>query len=130
MANESITSDLTVSVIDEKTDRVTPCHNGKVILEQAVLSVRPGQEAEFEAAFEQAKSIIASAPGFEGITLWRCIERTRTYLLLVEWARLEDHLQGFRESGGYLEWRRLLHHFYEPFPTVEHYVQVQEAGPR
>ncbi|MHB8436019.1 MAG: antibiotic biosynthesis monooxygenase, partial [Acidimicrobiales bacterium] len=27
----------------------------------------------------------------------------------------------------YEEWRRLLHHFYEPFPVVEHYEQVLAA---
>jgi heme-degrading monooxygenase HmoA len=98
-----------------------------MILEHAVLSVKPGQEADFESAFEAAKSIIASMPGFEGLSLSRCIERPSTYLLLVQWGRLEDHTDGFRCSAQYQEWRHLLHHFYEPFPTVEHYAHVQEA---
>lgn len=37
------------------------------------------------------------------------------------WKKLEDHTQGFRFSPQYQEWKRLLHHFYEPFPTVEHF---------
>ena len=28
---------------------------------------------------------------------------------------------GFRKSDRYLPWRSLLHHFYDPFPVVEHY---------
>ena len=42
-------------------------------------------------------------------------------MLLVRWRRLEDHTEGFRKSAEYQEWKRLLHHFYDPFPTVEHY---------
>jgi len=66
-----------------------------VITEQAVLHVRPGTEAEFEAAFSQARAIIASMPGFESLRLLRCLEMLHRYLLLVEWERLEDHTEGF-----------------------------------
>jgi heme-degrading monooxygenase HmoA len=95
-----------------------------MVVEHALLPVRPGQEAEFEAAFENAKAIIAKMTGFRSLTLSRCIERPSTYLLLVEWARLEDHTEGFRASPEYEKWRALLHHFYDPFPAVEHYEQV------
>src|SRR3954453_9432239 len=95
-----------------------------MVLEHALLSVRPGQEDAFEAAFRQAKSIIAGMPGFGRLTLSRCLERPSTYLLLVEWNRLEAHPIGFRGSREYQQWRDLLHPFYEPFPTVEHYVEV------
>jgi heme-degrading monooxygenase HmoA len=95
-----------------------------LITEQATLDVKPGREAEFEAAFAEAKAIIAAMPGFESLQLHRCIERPSRYLLLVGWERLEDHTEGFRKSPEYEEWRRLLHHFYEPFPTVEHYSLV------
>ena len=95
-----------------------------MILEHALLPVKPGQEADFESAFGKAKSIISQMPGFRRLTLSRCRERPSTYLLLVEWDRLEDHTEGFRGSAEYQEWRRLLHNFYEPFPTVEHYDQV------
>ncbi len=98
-----------------------------MVLEHAVLSVRGGQEREFEAAFGRAKAIIAAMPGFRRLRLSRCIERVGTYLLLVEWEKLEDHTEGFRNSPEYQEWRALLHHFYEPFPAVEHYEQVDSA---
>ena len=98
-----------------------------MIVEHAVLSVRPGAEDDFVEAFETAKAIIASMRGFRQLTLSRCIERPRAFLLLVEWETLEDHTEGFRESPEYLEWRRLLHDFYDPFPTVEHFKPVLEA---
>jgi heme-degrading monooxygenase HmoA len=98
-----------------------------VILEHAELSVLPGREAEFERSFAEARTIIASMPGFVGLTLSRCLERPSTYLLLVHWQRLEDHTEGFRGSPEYQRWRALLHHFYEPFPVVEHFSEVFTA---
>ncbi|WP_420751956.1 antibiotic biosynthesis monooxygenase family protein [Rhodococcus sp. O3] len=95
-----------------------------MILEHAPLQVKPGMSTEFEAAFAQARQIIARMPGFRRLSLSRCIERPGAYLLLVEWDTLEDHTEGFRGSADYQQWRRLLHHFYDPFPTAEHYEQV------
>jgi heme-degrading monooxygenase HmoA len=100
-----------------------------VITEHALLSVRPGREADFEAAFADARAVIASMQGFRGLTLSRCLERDTVYLLLVAWEELEDHTVGFRGSAEYEEWRRLLHHFYDPFPVVEHFAPVQAAAP-
>ena len=98
-----------------------------MILEIAQLQVKPGQSPEFEVAFNTAQSIIASMPGYLGHELQKCIERTDHYMLLVRWASVEHHEVGFRKSTQYQEWRKLLHHFYDPFPTVLHYEQV--AGP-
>jgi heme-degrading monooxygenase HmoA len=100
-----------------------------VILEHALLSVRPGRQEAFEQAFAQAKGIISAMPGFGGLTLSRCLERPDDYLLLVEWARLEDHTEGFRGSAEYQQWRALLHSFYDPFPVVEHFRPLLVVGP-
>lgn len=98
-----------------------------MILEIASLQVRPGQAAAFEAAFLQAQAIIASMPGYLGHELQRCLERDDHYMLLVRWRSVEDHEVGFRTSAEYQQWRALLHHFYDPFPTVLHYKAA--AGP-
>jgi heme-degrading monooxygenase HmoA len=92
-----------------------------MILEVATLDVRAGQEDDFEAAFKKALPIIAGMQGYISHQIRRCIENPSRYIFLVEWAKLEDHTQGFRESPQYQEWRALLHRFYDPFPTVEHY---------
>ena len=99
-----------------------------MITEHALLPVISGQEEQFEAAFSRAKPIIAAMPGFNGLTLSRCMERPNVYLLLVSWARLEDHTEGFRGSPEYQEWRTLLHPFYDPFPVVEHFETVSAVG--
>ena len=95
-----------------------------MILESAPLQVKPGQSAAFEAAFAKAQEIIASMPGYRGHELQRCLEREGHYLLLVRWDSVADHEEGFRKSPQYQEWRRLLHHFYDPFPTVLHYEKI------
>lgn len=92
-----------------------------MILETAILSVKPGQGSAFEATMNEARSLIAATPGFQGIEVRPCVETADRYLLLVWWNTLEDHTVGFRQSTRYQEWRNALHHFYDPFPLVEHY---------
>ena len=96
-----------------------------MILEVAPLAVRAGAEARFEAAFREAQSIIASMPGYVSHELQRCLERPNEYVLLVRWETLEAHEIGFRGSAEYAQWKRLLHHFYDPFPVVSHYRAVE-----
>ena len=95
-----------------------------MILEAAPLQVRAGQGPAFEAAFLQAQRIISAMPGYISHELQHCVERPGEYLLLVRWESLEAHEVGFRKSPQYQEWKRLLHHFYEPFPVVSHYEAV------
>ncbi len=95
-----------------------------MILEVAMLDVKTGQQTQFEAAFNEAQAIIASMQGYVSHELKRCLENPNRYILLVNWQTLKDHTVGFRESKEYQQWRALLHHFYDPFPTVEHYESV------
>ncbi|MEP6697354.1 MAG: hypothetical protein ABJA34_10810 [Pseudonocardiales bacterium] len=75
-----------------------------MIVGHGLSPVRPRQEAEFKLVFATARAIIAAMPGFERLSLSRCIERPSTCCW---W------------SGA-----GLLHHFYEPLPTVEHFEPV------
>ena len=95
-----------------------------MILEHAVLTILPNESAAFEEAFARAQSIIVSMQGYLEHELHRCLEDDHRYLLLVRWESVEDHTVGFRESAEYAEWKALLHHFYDPFPTVDHYERV------
>jgi heme-degrading monooxygenase HmoA len=96
-----------------------------MILEAVILNVKPGLEDEFEMTFKKASKIIASITGYLSHELHRCLEVKGKYLLLVKWENLEAHTIGFRESADYQVWKRLLHHFYDPFPTVEHFQAVR-----
>ncbi|MES1196630.1 MAG: antibiotic biosynthesis monooxygenase [Steroidobacter sp.] len=99
-----------------------------MILEIAPLQIRSGQQQQFETAFLEAQKIIASMPGYVSHELQRCMEHENQYVLLVKWQTLADHEEGFRQSPQYLQWKALLHHFYDPFPTVLHYVSVDGAA--
>ncbi|MBD1923129.1 antibiotic biosynthesis monooxygenase [Microcoleus sp. FACHB-831] len=95
-----------------------------MILEAVMLNVKNGLEVDFETAFKKASNIISSMDGYLSHELHRCIEVHGKYLLLVRWESLEAHTIGFRSSPEYQEWKKLLHHFYEPFPIVEHFEEV------
>jgi heme-degrading monooxygenase HmoA len=96
-----------------------------MILEVAILNIRAGRSQEFEVAFAEAETIISSMPGYIAHELQRCVEVGDKYVLLVRWRSVRDHEVGFRRSQKYEDWSRLLHHFYEPFPVVEHYELVE-----
>jgi heme-degrading monooxygenase HmoA len=98
-----------------------------MVLEVAILNLRPGRSAGFEAAFREAQEILAASRGYQRHELRRCLETADRYLLLVWWDSLESHTGGFRQGPDYPRWRERLHSFYEPFPTVEHYVEVPGA---
>jgi len=95
-----------------------------MILELAILDVSADRTAAFEAAFEQARDLISGMPGYISHELQRCVEKPSRYVLLVRWRSIEDHTHGFRGSPEYEQWKQLLHHFYDPFPQVEHYEPV------
>lgn len=92
-----------------------------MILEHAVLNIKRGQSRDFEAAMAKARPLIEATPGFQRMEVRSCVESKDRYLLLVWWGSVEAHTVGFRQSAQYQQWRELLHHFYEPFPTVQHY---------
>jgi len=95
-----------------------------MILEVATLDVRKGTNNSFEGDFHVAEKLISSIPGYLSHELHRCIENPDRYILLVRWKSLEAHTIGFRQSAQYQEWKKLLHHYYDPFPAVEHYQKV------
>lgn len=95
-----------------------------MMLEVAILNVKKGLENNFEQDFALASKYISAIAGYKGHTLRKCVEERGKYILLVDWEALRDHTVGFRSSPEYLEWKKLLHHYYDPFPTVEHYETV------
>ncbi|NHC36593.1 antibiotic biosynthesis monooxygenase family protein [Scytonema millei] len=95
-----------------------------MILEAVMLNVKSEMESDFEATFKQASTIISSMNGYLSHELHKCIEVKGKYLLLVKWKSLEAHTVEFRKSPEYQQWKKLLHHFYDPFPVVEHFERI------
>lgn len=96
-----------------------------MITEIAILNVKTGMENDFEKDFIIASQYISSIKGYIKHSLKKCIEIENQYLLIVEWNNIESHTIGFRKSEVYLKWKDLLHHYYKPFPTVEHYKEIE-----
>lgn len=124
-----------VEVAGQLIPRFAYCEQQSVVLEVARLDVKPQSRSQFEAAFAQAQTIIQSMPGYLSHDLQHCLEDENRYVLLVQWQTLEDHTVGFRESAQYQQWKVLLHHFYDPFPVVEHYqplalIEHEKSNPR
>jgi heme-degrading monooxygenase HmoA len=92
-----------------------------MVLEQAVIAIKPGSESDFEAAFEQAKAVVGQAPGFRSLKLLRGIEEPANYLLLIEWETLEHHTVGFRTSELFVRWRELIGSYFATAPVVRHF---------
>jgi heme-degrading monooxygenase HmoA len=92
-----------------------------MVLEHALIDVRPGTAEAFEAALAEARPVIAASPGFVSLHLHRGVEADHRYLLLVEWQTLEDHTVGFRESPAFTAWRALLGPYFAAPPDVVHF---------
>ena len=99
-----------------------------MVIEHAVITVRPGSGGRFEEAMGQARSVIAASPGFLSLGLHRGVEEPDRYVLLVEWETLEDHTEGFRQSEAFGAWRALIGPYFESPPVVDHMVKVEVPG--
>ncbi len=92
-----------------------------MVLEVAILQIKEGMSHKFELDFAKASQYIINIEGYIKHDLRKCMEEEDKYILLVEWDALEDHTIGFRKSPQYEKWKEILHHYYDPFPVVEHY---------
>jgi heme-degrading monooxygenase HmoA len=91
-----------------------------MVLEHAVITIRPGSADGFEAALTEARAVISASPGFRSLALHRGVEEPDRYVLLVEWETLDDHLVGFRQSEAFTAWRALIGPYFEGQPVVDH----------
>lgn len=92
-----------------------------MILELATIDIKKGTNADFEKNLEQAQDVISQSQGYLGHEFQKCIERDNRYILLIKWATLEAHTEGFRGSELFKEWRALIGPFFENPPVVEHF---------
>jgi heme-degrading monooxygenase HmoA len=96
----------------------------RMIVEHAEFSIAEADAEKFEAAYAQAKGLLAQTEGFQWAHLHRGIERPGSYLLLVGWESLEAHNVNFRESERFPQWRALIGPYFAATPDVEHYREV------
>ena len=95
-----------------------------MILERAIFAIRPGEADQFAAAFAKARPFIESAVGFNRLEMRQGIENPDSFILLVWWKTVEDHMKGFRESDAFVQWRAILGPLFASPPAVEHYEET------
>jgi len=95
-----------------------------VIVEQAIFPIKSGETEAFAAVFAKARRFIEAAPGFRKLEMRRGIEAPDTFLLLVWWDSVEAHMDGFRHSEGFKEWRALLGPHFAAAPQVQHFAET------
>ncbi len=99
-----------------------------MITEIAQIEIKPGCEADFEAAVGKARTTFGHAKGFNGFELHRSLEKPQRYRLMVKWETLENHTVDFRGSTLFSEWRGLVGPFFAAPPEVEHTETVVAAA--
>ena len=92
-----------------------------MILERALITVKPGQAEAFKQAFAKARPHIEGSKGCRKVEMRQGIEQPDDFLLLVWWETLEDHNVGFRESPAFTEWRAILGPLFAAPPQVVHH---------
>jgi heme-degrading monooxygenase HmoA len=100
-----------------------------MILEIADIRIKPGTQAEFEAAIKEgAGKVIANARGFRGYKVNKGVESPERYVLMIYWETLENHIVDFRQSAAFGEWRALVGPYFAAAPAVEHFELVSKSA--
>lgn len=100
-----------------------------MVLEVADFTVQAGKETEFEGAIMHAvQSVLSRSPGFISARVEHSMESPQRFLLLVEWATVEDHMVGFRGGPLFPEFRAIVGPFFASPPTVEHFIAVRRPA--
>src|SRR5215813_8867955 len=97
-----------------------------MVLEIAIMTIKPDRIAEFEAVFPQAAAISASVKGYISHELQRCVETKGKYAYMIRWESMDAHLVNFRQSPRRDEFRKLLGDFWAQPNFTEHYEAVTE----
>ena len=99
-----------------------PTETHTMIVEIADFKVRPEQRAQFlQAITGAATAYLAKSEGYRGHRILACQESPGRVVLTVEWATLEAHTVGFRQSPAFTEWRAMIGPFFLEPPHVEHF---------
>ncbi|MEV0128271.1 antibiotic biosynthesis monooxygenase family protein [Dactylosporangium sp. NPDC050688] len=95
-----------------------------MVLEVALIDVLEGREEAFAAAYREARPLLASTPGCRSVRMTRGVESASRFVLLVEWDSVDAHLDNFRATDRFTQWRALLGPFFDGAPRVEHFTDV------
>ena len=92
-----------------------------MITEMALLTALPGQAEELGRAIDRGVEFIRSAPGCEGVAVTRCVEKPDRFVVLVDWASLEAHVDDFRGSELFEQWIGSIKGLFDPSTLDTHH---------
>lgn len=95
-----------------------------MVLEVADLQISPGMEAQFVAAFADARKNLEATPGCLAVRMTQGVESPARFVLLVEWESVEAHEQNFRATERFTAWRAAIGPFFAGPPQVEHFTDI------
>ncbi len=99
-----------------------------MILEIADIRIHPGKAALFEEAIKLGVAqTISQAKGYLGHKIQKGIDSPERYLLMVQWATLDNHNIDFRGSPAFATWRSIVGPFFAGPPHVEHFELLSES---
>jgi heme-degrading monooxygenase HmoA len=95
-----------------------------MVMEIALIDVQEGREDEFAAAYAKAREVLAGTPGCHSVRMTRGIETPTRFVLLVEWDSVEAHIENFRATDRFTQWRGLIGPYFDGAPRVEHFTDL------
>jgi heme-degrading monooxygenase HmoA len=99
-----------------------------MILEVADFRIKPGTQAEFEAAIKRGvETVIAKAKGYRDYKVQKGIDSPERYLLMIHWDSLENHTVDFRQSPAFAQWRAFVSPYFAAPPVAEHFTVLAES---
>ncbi|MCW2641778.1 MAG: Antibiotic biosynthesis monooxygenase [Dactylosporangium sp.] len=95
-----------------------------MVIEVALIDVQEGREDEFAAAYAKAKPLVATTPGCRSVRMTRGVETPTRFVLLIEWDSVEAHIDNFRATDRFTQWRGLIGPYFDGAPRVEHFTDL------
>ncbi len=95
-----------------------------MITEIAIFQAVPGKEEAFAQGIQKGLEVIRRDAGCRSAASHRCIEDPARFMLVIQWASLEAHTQGFRTSPGFAEYRSHITGLFLDAPVVHHYAAL------
>jgi quinol monooxygenase YgiN len=96
-----------------------------MITEIARITIDPANAAAFEAAVAEAAPWFRSDPSCHGMALERGIDTPGKYRLFIQWESVSHHMDLFRNSEAFGQWRALVGPYYTGPAMMDHSETVE-----
>jgi heme-degrading monooxygenase HmoA len=99
-----------------------------MVLEQFIVRIHAGREAEFEVAMEHAlRTVMSRSPGVQGWSLRRCVETPDRYQVQIQWNTLDDHMVTYRQGDVAPAFRAIVMPFFAEPSQMMHFEELAKS---